>query len=86
MLKAGFKRLFKSVGVRGAVMLVALCASMVSLATTGGGSAGTITQADFTDLATQILTYLGYAIAAGLTVLVAVIGARRAWSFMRRFL
>lgn len=47
---------------------------------------GSITQEDFTSLATQILTYLGYAIVAGLTVLVAVIGARRAWSFMRRFL
>lgn len=47
---------------------------------------GTITQEDFTGLATQILTYLGYAIVTGLTVLVAVLGARRAWSFMRRFL
>ena len=43
-------------------------------------------QSHFTELATQILTYLGYAVVAGLTILVAVIGARRAWSFMRRFL
>lgn len=41
---------------------------------------------DFQTLATQILTYLGYAVAAGVTLLAAVIGARRAWSFMRRFL
>ena len=45
-----------------------------------------LTQQTFTDLATQILTYLGYAVVAGLTLLVAVIGARRAWGFMRRFL
>lgn len=45
-----------------------------------------LTEADFTDLATQILTYLGYAVVAGLSILVAVVGARRAWGFMRRFL
>lgn len=64
---------------------------VVALAATFGFAqdpdpAGTITQEDFTGLATQILTYLGYAIVAGLSVLVAVLGARRAWSFMRRFL
>lgn len=67
-----------------------LLALVVALAAAFGFAqedpAGTITQEDFTGLATQILTYLGYAIVAGLSVLVAVLGARRAWSFMRRFL
>lgn len=43
-------------------------------------------QDDFTSVATQILTYLGYAVVAGLSVLVAVVAARRGWSFLRRFL
>jgi hypothetical protein len=42
-------------------------------------------QTEFTGLATQILTYLGYAVVAGLAVLVAVKGARRAWTFLRTF-
>jgi hypothetical protein len=49
-------------------------------------SSGTMTQADFTGVATQILTYLGYAVAAGLTVLVAFIAAKRGWTFFRSFL
>jgi hypothetical protein len=64
--------------------LVALALALFSVAS--AQAVGTIDQADFTQLATQILTYLGYAVAAGLTVLVAVIGARRAWTFMRGFL
>lgn len=67
-------------------VLVALCLMVVSAAfaqTTP--TPGEISEADFTDLATKILTYLGYAISAGITVLVAVIGARRAWSFLRKF-
>jgi hypothetical protein len=67
-------------------ILVALCLMVVSAAFAQTEPTGEITQADFTGLATQILTYLGYAIVAGLTVLVAVLGARRAWSFMRKFL
>lgn len=47
---------------------------------------GTMTQADFTGVATQILTYLGFAVAAGLTVLVAFIAAKRGWAFFRSFL
>lgn len=46
---------------------------------------GDIVAADFTALGTKILTYLGYAIAAGLLVLVAVIGAKKAWQFMQTF-
>ncbi len=63
-----------------------LVALVVMLATVAlAADPGTIDEAQFTELATQILTYLGYAIVAGLTVLVAVIGARRAWSFLRSF-
>jgi hypothetical protein len=65
-------------------LLVALVAVLASVALAAAPT-GTIAEAQFTDLATQILTYLGYAIAAGLTVLVAVVGARRAWSFLRSF-
>jgi uncharacterized membrane protein YkvI len=68
------------------VVLLAMIAVSAAFAQTTPTPTGEITQQDFTDLATQILTYLGYAIVAGLTVLVAVIGARRAWSFMRKFL
>ena len=68
------------------VALVLLMAALVTAGFAQDPNPGEITQQHFTDLATQILTYLGYAIVAGLTVLVAVIGARRAWSFMRRFL
>lgn len=71
---------------RVALQLLLVCLAVTGIAFAQDDPVGTITQADFTDLATQILTYLGYAIAAGLTVLVAVLGARRAWSFMRRFL
>lgn len=66
--------------------LVLLVLAMAAFGFAQEEPVGTITQEDFTGLATQILTYLGYAIVAGLTVLVAVLGARRAWSFMRRFL
>lgn len=47
---------------------------------------GEITSADFTQLATKVLTYLGYAIAAGLTVLVAVIAAQAGWRFFGKFI
>lgn len=47
---------------------------------------GEITQSDFTGLATKVLTYLGYAIAAGLTVLVAVLAARAGWGFFGQFI
>lgn len=50
------------------------------------GAAGEITQADFTSLATKVLTYLGYAIAAGLTVLVATVAATAGWRFFSRFI
>jgi Tfp pilus assembly protein PilW len=70
----------------GRVALVLLIAALATAGFAQDPPPGTITQENFSDLATQILTYLGYAIVAGLTVLVAVIGARRAWSFMRRFL
>jgi len=50
------------------------------------GGAGDISQEQFTGLATKILTYLGYAIVAGLTVLVAVLGAMAGWRFFGKFI
>lgn len=75
---------FKKHG-RLAFFLLLFAMATVGLAGDPPDPVGVITQEDFTELATQILTYLGYAIAAGLGVLVMVIGARRAWSFFRRF-
>lgn len=49
-------------------------------------ASGEITEAQFTQLATKILTYLGYAVVAGLTVLVAVLGAQAAWRFFGKFI
>lgn len=43
-------------------------------------------QDDFTGVATRVLEYLGYAVVAGLSILVSVVAARRGWSFLRRFL
>lgn len=84
------KQLVARVGGYRQVLVMALVAMAVGgMALAGDPPAPTghiLEQADFTGLATQILTYLGYAVVAGLTILVAVIGARRAWSFMRRFL
>jgi hypothetical protein len=74
-------RLRAAFNARLVVALVVLVASWAMAA----APTGTISEAQFTDLATQILAYLGYAIVAGLTVLVAVVGARRAWSFLRSF-
>jgi hypothetical protein len=70
------------------VLMVMLVLSMVLGVSFGQTTAPAdpISQTTFTDLATKILTYLGYAVVAGLTVLVGVLGARRAWSFMRTFL
>jgi hypothetical protein len=67
-------------------VLVALVVMLAAASGLAQSDPAVISQQQFTDLATQILTYLGYAIVAGLSVLVAVIGARRAWAFMRRFL
>lgn len=75
-------------GVR--VLLIALAVAMVGGVALAGGPPPEpdhiLVQEDFTGVATQILTYLGYAVVAGLTVLVAVLAARRGWSFFRRFL
>lgn len=68
------------------LMVMAFAILGAAMAQTAPPAQHVLTQANFTDLATQILTYLGFAVIAGLTVLVAVIGARRAWAFMRRFL
>jgi hypothetical protein len=76
-------RLRAALNARVLVALVVMVAASFGLVQS---DPAVISQQQFTDLATQILTYLGYAIVAGLTVLVAVIGARRAWGFMRRFL
>lgn len=70
----------------GVVALVALAVGGLALAGDPPPTDHVLTQAEFTGLATQILTYLGYAVVAGLSILVAVVGARRAWGFMRRFL
>lgn len=66
------------------LMLVFMAIIAVSFAS--GGNAYEIGEAQFTAVATQALTYLGYAITAGLTILVAIVGARHAWKFIRRFL
>lgn len=74
-------KLLKNIrGLFGIRLAVAAVFMMVSL------SFAQIDQDTFTDVATTVLEYLGYAIVAGLTVLVAVIGARKAWAFMRRFI
>lgn len=84
------KQLVTRFGGARRVLVMALVAMAVGgMALAGDPPAPTdhiLTQQDFTGLATQILTYLGYAVIAGLSILVAVVGARRAWSFMRRFL
>jgi hypothetical protein len=82
-MKSLVMRLRAALNARVLVALVVMLAAASGLAQS---DPAVISQQQFTDLATQILTYLGYAIVAGLTVLVAVIGARRAWGFMRRFL
>ncbi len=70
------------------VLVTLLVIGAVAVASAGDPPAPgyVLEQSDFTALATQVLTYLGYAVVAGLSILVAVVGARRAWSFMRRFL
>lgn len=74
-------------GARRVLVMALLAVAVGGLALAGEPEpAHILEQSDFTGLATQILTYLGYAVVAGLTILVAVIGARRAWGFMRRFL
>jgi hypothetical protein len=47
---------------------------------------GDITAADFTSLAAKVLTYLGFAVAAGLTVLVATVAAQAGWKFFQKFI
>lgn len=47
---------------------------------------GDLQQSDFTAIATKILTYLGFAIAAGLTLIVAYTAAKAGWSAIRGFL
>lgn len=71
------------------VLVMLAIAAVMAVASAGDPpdpDAWILTSEDFSGLATQILTYLGYAVGAGVTLLAAVIGARRAWSFMRRFL
>jgi hypothetical protein len=47
---------------------------------------GDITAADFTSVGTKVLSYLGYAVAAGLTVLVATVAAQAGWKFFGKFI
>lgn len=79
-------RFFGPVQARTVVLLLVALAAGVGFASPPEPEAYELTQEDFTGVATQILTYLGYAVIAGLSVLVAVIAARRGWSFLRRFL
>lgn len=60
----------------------------VTLAFSTGAFAadGDLVAADYTGLATKILTYLGYAIAAGLTVLVAIIAAKKGYALFQQFI
>ena len=84
------KQLAKWFGpVQPRTVVMALVGAMAALGVASAGEPGPayeLTEEDFGSVATQILTYLGYAVAAGLTVLVAVVAARRGWSFLRRFL
>lgn len=84
------KQLAKWFGrVQPRTVVMALVAAMAALGTASAGEPGPayeLTEEDFGSVATQILTYLGYAVVAGLSVLVAVVAARRGWSFLRRFL
>lgn len=83
---ARVKRPGRAVARRAARLLpLVVAAASVALAQTGG-TTGEITQQNFTDLATKVLTYLGYAIAAGLTVLIATIAARVGWNFFGKFI
>lgn len=82
-------KLAKLKGWSGRLALVMLAAFVLGSVALAGGEpdpAYILTQEDFTQVTTQILTYLGYAVVAGLAVLAAVLGARRAWSFFRRFI
>lgn len=68
--------------------MVAAMVGLPTLATYAGAqtASGEITAADFTGVATKVLTYLGYAIAAGLTVLVATVAAQAGWRFFSKFI
>lgn len=82
----GIAKFFGPVNRR--TFIMALVAAMAALGVAGAQeeAAYELTQEEFTSVATQILTYLGYAVVAGLSVLVAVVAARRGWQFLRRFL
>lgn len=77
---------FQQAKSRWAIIALVTLAALAGTVGAEPGPAHILEQEDFTGLATQILTYLGYAVIAGLSILVAVVGARRAWGFLRRFL
>lgn len=56
------------------------------LVSTASAQTGELTSENFTGVATKILTYLGYAIAAGVTIVVAVVAAQAGWRFFSKFL
>lgn len=66
--------------------LIGAMVALPAISTSAWAADGEITSADFTTLATKVLTYLGFAIAAGLTVLVAVIAAQAGWRFFGKFI
>lgn len=45
-----------------------------------------ITQETFMGLSEKVLTYLAMAISAGISVLLGVLAAKKAWNFMREYL
>lgn len=80
------RRFFGGVSPRSVLLAVVVAMAALGVAGAEPPPDYELGQSDFTGVATQILTYLGYAVVAGLSVLVAVVAARRGWSFLRRFL
>lgn len=81
------KLLKETFSVRLVVMLA--FALLASLGFAGGDPdpdpAGVLTAEDFQGVATQVLELLGWAVAAGLGVVIAMVVVRRGWAFIRRF-
>jgi hypothetical protein len=85
----GVLRFVRGLGLSAQARIFALLAFMTTVLAMSGVSFaldGDITQADFTGVATKVLAYLGYAIGAGLTVLVAVVAAQAGWKFFTKFI
>jgi hypothetical protein len=85
----GFFRLVRGLALGTQARIFALLSFMLTVLASSGvafAADGDISSADFTAVATKVLTYLGYAVAAGLTVLVATVAAQAGWKFFSKFI